>query len=79
MIYARKLILFSQFLTALIYCSLSTIEPAYYLWMDFSAKVPILIISSGKYKTSIPCLARVGQCTCLYTVLPPGWQALSTG
>jgi hypothetical protein len=62
-----------------IYCSLNTINPAYYLWMDFCAKVPVLLVSSGKYITNIPCLARIGQCTCSYTVLPPGWQTSSTG
>jgi hypothetical protein len=72
MAYFKNLLILLQFLT-IFFCSLGTVDPSYYIWLDYGALVLLLIKNTGKYSAAIPCLARICKCTCTYSLIPLGW------
>lgn len=79
MLNLKNLALLFQIITTLIYCTIDVIDPSYYIWLDYSKQVPINAKSAGKCTVTIPCVSRIGKCSCYFTLLPPNWSSTSAG
>lgn len=60
-------------------CTLSSINPANYIWIDFQNVIPVTYKGGGSYTSGLPCTSRIGKCSYDFTVLPPGWSGTKDG
>lgn len=50
-----------------------SINSANYIWINFREQVPILPLGNEQFRAALPCEARIGKCSCIYTLLPLKW------
>lgn len=60
-------------------CQFTSIDPSNYIWINYTALVPVMQTKDQKYATRIPCESRIGKCSYKFNLLPPGWTATSDG
>lgn len=56
-----------------------SIDPSNYIWINYSALVPVVQSNDQKYATRIPCESRIGKCSYKFNLLPPNWTGERDG
>lgn len=79
MIKVKILVLLFELALVPTLCTLSSINPANYIWIDYQNQIPVTYKGSGTYTTSLPCATRIGKCSYNFAVLPPGWYGTRDG
>lgn len=44
-----------QILVIETFCGVSTINPAYYIWINYDAQIPVTPKDNNQYTTKLPC------------------------
>lgn len=53
----------TQILLLETFCGVSAINPAYYIWINYDAQIPVLAKDYNQYSTKLPCESRIGKCS----------------